>query len=108
MTLSWWMALIPPDPPKACSRAFFENCRRLLKPGGVFGTQSESPEAFRDVHIAMVRLLREVFDHADPLYGWVPNTPPGFSTRRQFSKKARLNRPSAGPAGSEPSTKTTS
>ena len=49
------------------NRTFFEHCRRLLKPGGVFGTQSESPEAFRDVHIAMVRLLREVFDHADPL-----------------------------------------
>ena len=60
------------------NRAFFENCRRLLKPGGVFGTQSESPEAFRDVHIAMVRLLREVFDHADPLYGWVPMYPSGW------------------------------
>ena len=60
------------------NRAFFENCRRMLKPGGVFGTQSESPEAFRDVHIAMVRLLREVFDHADPLYGWVPMYPSGW------------------------------
>ena len=44
----------------------------------MFGTQSESPEAFRDVHIAMVRLLREVFDHADPLYGWVPMYPSGW------------------------------
>ena len=50
----------------------------MLKPGGVFGTQSESPEAFRDIHIAMVRLLREVFDHADPLYGWVPMYPSGW------------------------------
>ena len=26
----------------------------------------------------MVRLLREVFDHADPLYGWVPMYPSGW------------------------------
>ena len=60
------------------NRAFFEHCRRILKPGGVFATQSESPEAFREVHVAMVRLLREVFGHADPLYGWVPMYPSGW------------------------------
>ena len=60
------------------NRTFFNHCRRILKPGGVFATQSESPEAFRDVHIAMVRLIREVFGHADPLYGWVPMYPSGW------------------------------
>ena len=60
------------------NRAFFEHCRRILKPGGVFATQSESPEAFRQVHIAMVLLLREVFGYADPLYGWVPMYPSGW------------------------------
>ena len=60
------------------NRAFFEHCRRLLRPGGVFATQSESPEAFREVHIATVRLLRQVFGHADPLYGWVPMYPSGW------------------------------
>ena len=60
------------------NRAFFEHCRRILRPGGVFATQSESPEAFRDVHLATVRLLREVFGHADPLYGWVPMYPSGW------------------------------
>ena len=60
------------------NRAFFEHCRRILRPGGVFATQSESPEAFREVHVAIVRLLREVFDHADPLYGWVPMYPSGW------------------------------
>jgi spermidine synthase len=60
------------------NRAFFSHCRRLLRPGGVFATQSESPEAFRQVHIDMVRLLREVFGHADPLYGWVPMYPSGW------------------------------
>ena len=60
------------------NRAFFENCRRILKPGGVFATQSESPEAFRQVHIDTVKLLREVFGYADPLYGWVPMYPSGW------------------------------
>jgi spermidine synthase len=60
------------------NRAFFEHCRRILKPGGVFATQSESPEAFRQVHIDTVRLIREVFGHADPLYGWVPMYPSGW------------------------------
>ena len=60
------------------NRAFFEHCRRILRPGGVFATQSESPEAFRQVHIDTVRLIREVFGHADPLYGWVPMYPSGW------------------------------
>ena len=44
----------------------------------MFATQSESPESFREVHLATVRLLREVFGHADPLYGWVPMYPSGW------------------------------
>ena len=60
------------------NRAFFHNCCRILKPGGVFATQSESPEAFRQVHIDMVKLIRELFGHADPLYGWVPMYPSGW------------------------------
>ena len=60
------------------NRSFFEHCRRILRPGGVFATQSESPEAFRQVHIDTVLLLRDVFGHADPLYGWVPMYPSGW------------------------------
>ncbi len=60
------------------NRSFFEHCRRILRPGGVFATQSESPEAFRQAHIDTVLLLRDVFGHADPLYGWVPMYPSGW------------------------------
>ena len=60
------------------NRAFFEQCRRILRPGGVFATQSESPEAFRQVHIDTVQVIRDVFGHADPLYGWVPMYPSGW------------------------------
>jgi spermidine synthase len=60
------------------NRPFFEHCRRLLRPGGVFATQSESPEAFQQVHLDTVAMLRTVFPHADPLYGWVPMYPSGW------------------------------
>tara|TARA_A100001037_G_C15029507_1_gene580200 strand:+ start:249 stop:1112 length:864 start_codon:yes stop_codon:yes gene_type:complete len=60
------------------NKDFFENCKRILRPDGVFATQSESPEAFRQVHIDTVRIIREVFDFADPLYGWVPMYPSGW------------------------------
>ena len=70
------------------NRSFFSNCRRILKPGGVFGTQSESPEAFRKVHIDMVKLIRELFEHADPLYGWVPMYPSGWWSWTFAAKEA--------------------
>lgn len=60
------------------NRAFFDHCHRILAPGGVFATQSESPEAFRQVHIDTVKVLRTLFPHADPMYGWVPMYPSGW------------------------------
>ncbi|MGC6482014.1 MAG: polyamine aminopropyltransferase [Synechococcus sp.] len=60
------------------NRTFFSHCRRILKTGGVFATQSESPEAFRQVHIDTVKLIRDLFGDADPLYGWVPMYPSGW------------------------------
>ncbi len=59
------------------NKDFFQNCRRILKPGGVFSSQSESPESFRQVHINMVRLLKSIFEYAEPLYGSVPLYPSG-------------------------------
>ena len=60
------------------NKKFFQNCRRILKPGGIFATQSESPEAFKEIHIATIKILREVFEFADPLYGCVPIYPSGW------------------------------
>ena len=62
------------------NEAFFKQCRRILRPGGVFASQSESPEAFKQIHIDTVRLIREVFGHADPLYGSVPMYPSGWGS----------------------------
>ena len=59
------------------NKTFFEQCRRILKPKGILGTQSESPEAFTNIHIDMIRIIREIFNFADPLYGYVPIYPSG-------------------------------
>ncbi len=69
----------PAGPAKGLfNKVLFENCRRGLRRGGIFATQSESPEAFREIHIDTVKILREVFEYADPLYGWVPMYPSGW------------------------------
>ncbi len=60
------------------NRDFFENCQRILKPNGIFATQSESPEAFLKVHIEIINLINEIFNYSDPLYGWVPMYPSGW------------------------------
>ncbi|QDG53573.1 polyamine aminopropyltransferase [Persicimonas caeni] len=52
-------------------RAFYEGCANLLSDDGVFVTQSESPLIFRDVHIDMVRVMKDVFDQVHPYYGSV-------------------------------------
>ena len=60
------------------NKAFLKNCRRILRPGGVFATQSESPEAFQQIHLETVKIIRQTFEFADPLYGWVPMYPSGW------------------------------
>ena len=69
----------PKGPAKGLfNKEFFRDCKRVLKQGGVFATQSESPEAFRQIHIDTIKIIREVFKYADPLYGSVPIYPSGW------------------------------
>ena len=60
------------------SDSFLKDCKRILKPGGVLATQSESPESFHEIHINIVKILRRIFDYADPLYGYVSIYPSGL------------------------------
>ncbi len=60
------------------NKTFFHDCKRILKPGGVFATQSESPESFFKVHIEIIKTIRKIFGYADPLYGSVPLYPSGW------------------------------
>ena len=69
----------PQGPAKGLfNEKFFRNCKRILKPKGIFATQSESPESFFETHVDMINILREIFEFADPLYGWVPIYPSGW------------------------------
>ena len=60
------------------SNSFLKDCKRILKPEGVLATQSESPESFHQTHINIVKILRQIFDYADPMYGPVSIYPSGF------------------------------
>ncbi len=60
------------------SNSFLSDCKRILKPGGILATQSESPEAFPEIHINIVKILRQIFDYADPIYGSVSLYPSGL------------------------------
>ncbi len=69
----------PKGPSKGLfNKKFFQNCKFALKESGVFASQSESPDAFQEIHIDTVKTIREVFENADPLYGNVPMYPSGF------------------------------
>ncbi len=80
------------------SKSFLLECKRILKPGGVFGTQSESPESFNNIHINIIKILRKVFDYADPMYGYVSLYPSGLwswtfaSMEKPLYKFPRQNR----------------
>ena len=60
------------------NKKFYIDCNRILANGGIFATQSESPESFKAVHIETIKTIREVFDFADPIYGSVPMYPSGW------------------------------
>ena len=69
----------PKGPAKGLfNKDFFENCHRILKPNGVFSAQTESPEAFEEIHIESVKMIRSIFKYADPLYGNIPIYPSGY------------------------------
>ncbi len=59
-------------------KSFLQDCKRILKPGGVLATQSESPESFHEIHINIIKTLRKIFDYADPFYGSVSIYPSGL------------------------------
>ena len=72
------------------SDSFLKDCRRILKPRGILATQSESPESFRQIHINIVKVLRQIFDYADPLYGFVSIYPSGLWSWTFASMEKRI------------------
>ncbi len=53
-------------------KRFYEGCKRMLKPGGVFALQSETVFLFEDVFVETQQKLRELFAQVHPYFGPVP------------------------------------
>ncbi len=51
---------------------FFEACKKMLAPGGVFVMQSESPFLFEEAFLNVQRDLRRIYRRVHPFFGPVP------------------------------------
>ncbi len=60
------------------SKAFYEECKRILKKKGILATQSESPESFEEIHTNILISLKDIFNKSETLYSFVPFYPSGI------------------------------
>ena len=54
------------------NEAFYRDCKRLLKPGGAFCLQSESPLLQRTIFLEIVNTLKSMYRTVRPFFGVVP------------------------------------
>ncbi|KGF85748.1 polyamine aminopropyltransferase [Prochlorococcus marinus] len=60
------------------SDSFYEECKRILTPKGILATQSESPESFKNIHINILKTLKNIFKVSKTMYSFVPIYPSGI------------------------------
>ena len=60
------------------SASFYEECKRILTPKGILATQSESPESFKNIHINILKTLKNIFKVSETMYSFVPIYPSGI------------------------------
>ena len=60
------------------SDSFYKECKRILTPKGILATQSESPESFKNVHINILKNLKNIFKVSETMYSFVPIYPSGI------------------------------
>ena len=60
------------------SDSFYKECKRILKPMGILATQSESPESFKNIHINILKSLKNIFKVSETMYSFVPLYPSGI------------------------------
>ena len=68
------------------SLKFYIECKRIMKADGIFATQSESPEAFKSIHLKIYKSLNTVFKKVSTMYSYVPFYPSGVWSW-SFAKK---------------------
>ena len=52
------------------SDSFYEECKRILTPKGILATQSESPESFKNIHINILKSLKNIFKVSETMYSF--------------------------------------
>jgi len=60
------------------SDSFYKECKRILSPRGILATQSESPESFQNIHINILKTLKNIFKVSETMYSFVPIYPSGI------------------------------
>ncbi len=60
------------------SDSFYKECKRILTPKGILATQSESPESFKNIHINILKNLKNIFKVSETMYSFVPIYPSGI------------------------------
>jgi len=60
------------------SNSFYKECKRILTPKGILATQSESPESFKNIHINILKSLKNIFKVSETMYSFVPIYPSGI------------------------------
>ena len=72
------------------SDSFYKECKRILTPKGILATQSESPESFKNIHINILKTLKNIFKVSKTMYSFVPIYPSGIWSWT-FSSSEDLN-----------------
>ena len=57
---------------------FYKECKRIMRKKGILATQSESPESFEEIHIDIIKSLRDLFQNTYTMYSFVPFYPSGI------------------------------
>ncbi len=60
------------------SDSFYKECKRILKRSGILAMQSESPESFKNIHINILKTLKNIFKVSETMYSFVPIYPSGI------------------------------
>jgi len=60
------------------SDSFYKECKRILKPKGIIATKIESPESFKNIHIKILKTLKNIFKVSETMYSFVPIYPSGI------------------------------
>ncbi len=60
------------------SDSFYKECKRILTPSGILAMQSESPESFKNIHINILKNLKNIFKVSETMYSFVPIYPSGI------------------------------